>query len=108
SSGLLRLQRAEGERVSAGGVVATVYADQASLDRQSEIDALETQIAQLQYAEEAALNAEASLKLDDQILQNILDLRQAVSAGRLDGAEDSGAELRVLVLKRDYTYTEAE
>ena len=33
TNGLLRLQRAEGERVSAGGVVATVYADQASLDQ---------------------------------------------------------------------------
>ena len=38
SGGLLRVQRAEGERVAAGGTVASVYADQASLDRQAEID----------------------------------------------------------------------
>lgn len=55
TSGLLQLQRAEGERISDGGVVALVYADQATLDRQKEIQSLHTQIEQLQYAEEAAL-----------------------------------------------------
>ena len=58
TSGLLQLQRAEGERISDGGVVALVYADQATLDRQKEIQSLHTQIEQLQYAEEAALGAE--------------------------------------------------
>ena len=48
TSGLLQLQRAEGERVSTGGTVALVYADQASLDRQDEIEALEVQLQQLQ------------------------------------------------------------
>ena len=38
--GLMQLRRGEGERVSSGGAVATVYADQASLDRQNEIEAL--------------------------------------------------------------------
>ena len=108
SSGLLRLQRAEGERVSSGGVVATVYADQASLDRQNQMDALQTQIDQLQYAEEAALASEVSLKLDTQIMQNILDLRKALTADRLDAAESAGSDLRSLVLKRDYTYTDTE
>ena len=64
TSGLLQLQRAEGERISDGGVVALVYADQATLDRQKEIQSLHTQIEQLQYAEEAALGAEVSLRLD--------------------------------------------
>ena len=38
--GLMQLRRSEGERVSSGGAVATVYADQASLDRQNEIETL--------------------------------------------------------------------
>lgn len=42
TSGLLQLQRAEGERISDGGVVALVYADQATLDRQKEIQSLHT------------------------------------------------------------------
>ena len=94
TSGLLQLQRAEGERISDGGVVALVYADQATLDRQKEIQSLHTQIEQLQYAEEAALGAEVSLRLDAQILQTIRDYRGALAADRLDTAEvrpDGGA-----------------
>ena len=100
--GQRQLQRTEGERVSAGGLVALVYADQASVERQEEIRSLETQIEQLQYAREAALGAEVSQRLDAQILQNMVDYRSAVTADRLDRAEDWGAELRSLVLKRDY------
>ena len=40
TSGLLQQQRTEGERVSAGGVVALVYADQASLELQQQIQSL--------------------------------------------------------------------
>lgn len=106
TNGLLQQQRSEGERVSDGGTVALVYADQASLDRQQQIQALQTQIEQLQYAEEAALGAEVTLRLDAQILQNIQDYRKALAADRLDTAEDVGAELRNLVMKRDYTYAD--
>lgn len=108
SSGLLQLQRSEGERVSAGGTVATVYADQASLDSQTEIEALTTRIEQLEYAQEAALSSEVSLKLDTQIMQSILDYRGSLAADRLVKAEEYGAALRGLVLKRDYTYSDTE
>lgn len=103
TNGLLQLQRAEGERVSAGGVVAAVYADQASLDRQSEIEALKVQIEQLQFAQEAALGAEASMKLDAKILRSMQAFREALEEDRLDVAEDHGAELRALIMKRDYS-----
>lgn len=104
--GQRQTQRAEGERVSAGGTVALVYADQASVELQEEIQSLETRIEQLRYAQEAALGAEVSQRLDAQILQNMVDYRSAVAADRLDRAEDWGAELRSLVLKRDYTYSD--
>lgn len=101
--GLLRIQRAEGERVSAGGTVASVYADQASLDRQAEIDSLESRVEQLQYAQNLALAAETTRKLDAQITQNLLSYRQYLTAGRLYDAEGAALELRALVLKRDYS-----
>jgi len=100
--GLLRIQRAEGERVAAGGTVASVYADQASLDRQSEIDSLESRIEQLQYAQDLALAADTTRKLDAQIGQNILDYRRFLTSDRLYDAESIALELRALVLKRDY------
>ena len=82
SSGLLQLQREEGERVSDGGTIAAVYADQASLDLQKEILSLNARIEQLQYAREAALGAEVVQKLDVQISQSLLDYRAAVTAER--------------------------
>lgn len=105
---LLQLRRAEGERVSTGGTVAMVYADQASLDRQNEIAALEARVEQLQYAQEASLGSEASLKLDAQIMQSMVAVRSGLAQDRLDVAEDAGAELRTLIMKRDYTYSDTE
>lgn len=106
TGGLLRISRSEGERVGNGGEIAVVYDDQASLDRQDKIDSLVTQIEQLQYAEEAALGSEASLKLDSQIVADILTLRGDLAADKLDAAETHEADLRSLVLKRDYTYSD--
>ena len=108
ASGLLRLQRSEGEKVGAGGTVALVYADQASLDRQREIDELSGRIEQLQFAQEASLGSEVSLKLDAQIMCSLLDYRAELAAGRLDNAEEHETELKSLVLKRDYTYSDTE
>ena len=88
--GLMQLRRSEGERVSTGGAVATVYADQASLDRQNEIESLTNRIDQLKYAQESILGAEVTLKLDSQIAQTLLDYRSAAAAGRLDTAETHG------------------
>lgn len=105
AGGLLRIQRAEGERVAAGGTVATVYADQASLDRQQEIDSLEDRVEQLQYAQDLALAAETTRKLDAQINQNLLEYRRFLAADRLYDAESTALELRALVLKRDYSET---
>ena len=107
TNGLLQLSRAEGERVSKGGTIASVYADQASLDRQSEIEALELQIEQLEFAKESAVGAEATVKLDAQILRSMRSLRSTLADHRLDLTEEIGAELRALVLKRDYNSDEA-
>ena len=104
--GLLRQERAEGERVSNGGVVATVYADEASLRRQEELNRLEMQLEQLQYAREAAEGAEIAVKLDAQILQSILSYRSLLTAGKLQEASNQGSALQALVLKRDYTYSD--
>lgn len=107
-SGLLRLSRAEGERVSVGGAIGTVYADQASLDRQNEIDSLRARLEQLRFAQEAAVGDQVSLKLDSQIMEGILSLRQDLTADHLAAAEEHVSSLRSLVMKRDYTYTETE
>lgn len=104
--GLLQQERTEGERVSSGGIVATVYADEASLERQEELNRLTARLEQLQYAREAAEGAEISVKLDAQILQSILSYRSRLVAGKLQEAVTQGSTLQSLVLKRDYTYSD--
>lgn len=106
TGGVLQVRRAEGERVSVGGTVAAVYADQTSVDRQTEIEALNARIGQLQYAREAEVGVEVAQKLDTQIRRNILDYRAALTAGHLGDAQKQGAQLRAQVLKRDYTNTD--
>ena len=107
-AGVLRLTRDEGEKVSRGGTVAAIYADSDSLRRQTEVDELENRLEQLRYARDAALADEVALKLDSQITAALLDHRREVEAGQLRDAEDAGAKLRSLILKRDYTHTDAE
>lgn len=107
-AGLLRIQRAEGERVSVGGVIAKVYADENSLARQEQADALRSRLEQLQFAQEAAFGTEVSLKLDAQIMQSLLNLRGCLTANRLDEMDEYATSLRSLVLKRDYTYAGTE
>lgn len=101
AGGLLRIQRAEGERVSVGGTVAEVYEDQASLERQLEADSLSERLEQLQYAQ--SLTKGTVTKLDEQITRRILDYRRYVTSDRLYDAEDVSSELRALVMRRDYS-----
>lgn len=108
SGGLLQLQREEGERVAVGGTIARVYTDQASLDRQEEMELLNARMEQLRYIQEAEDGVEVAQKLDQQIRRNVLDYRAALAANRLNDAEKRGAELRAQVLKREYTISDTE
>ena len=69
SETLLELERAEGERVNAGGALATVYRSESALNDHRQLRALRSRLEQLRYAREASRDAETALKLDgDSIL----------------------------------------
>ena len=51
STGLLYITRDEGERVSKGKSVATVYHSQEALDQAERLEELQLQLEQLQYAQ---------------------------------------------------------
>jgi len=104
--GLVRIQRIEGERVSKGGTVALAYADQGALDRLEELETLTAQLDRLEYIRASALEQQASMKLDKEIMDELTAFRKAVVSERLDAAEDSAGALKNLVLKRDYTYSD--
>ena len=107
-SGTVSRQVQEGQRVAAGQTVATVYSDDSALQTVSQIETLELQLQQLQFALTSYLDPDAALKLDTSITGDILALRQTLSGGDYSAAESDLAQLKAAVLKRDHSYTSQE
>ena len=107
-SGTLSRARQEGERVGVGQVLARVYANDGALQTVSQIETLELQLQQLQFALTSYLNPDAALKLDTSITGDILTLRQALTDGDYTAAEGDIAPLKAAVLKRDHSYASQE
>lgn len=104
---LIELTRTEGERVAANKPLATVYQSAETLERQKELDALEEQLEQLQFAQSAARDAETALRLDAQIENDIVALRAALSSEGYASLEAGVSALKTTVLKREYAYSGA-
>ena len=107
-NGTLSRARQEGERVGVGQVLARVYANDGALQTVSQIETLELQLQQLQFALTSYLNPDAALKLDTSITGDILTLRQSLTGGDYTAAEGDIAPLKAAVLKRDHSYTSQE
>lgn len=107
-SGTLSRARQEGEWVGVGQVLARVYANDGALQTVSQIETLELQLQQLQFALTSYLNPDAALKLDTSITGDILTLRQSLTGGDYTAAEGDIAPLKAAVLKRDHPYASQE
>ena len=107
-NGTLSRVRQEGERVGVGQVLARVYANDGALQTVSQIETLELQLQQLQFALTSYLNPDAALKLDTSITGDILTRRQALTGGDYTAAEGDIAPLKAAVLKRDHSYASQE
>ena len=107
-SGTLSRARQEGERVGVGQVLARVYANDGALQTVSQIETLDLQLQQLQFALTSYLNPDAALKLDTSITGDILTLRQSMTGGDYTAAEGDIAPLKAAVLKRDHPYASQE
>ena len=107
-SGTLSRARQEGERVGVGQVLARVYANDGALQTVSQIETLDLQLQQLQFALTSYLNPDAALKLDTSITGDILTLRQSLTGGDYTAAEGDIAPLKAAVLKRDHPYASQE
>ena len=107
-SGTLSRVQQEWQRVGVGQVLAMVYANDSALQTVSQIETLELQLQQLQFALTSYLDPDAALKLDTSITGNILTLRQSLTGGDYTAAESDIAQLKAAVLKRDHPYTSQE
>ncbi len=105
---LLVLERDEGERVPAGGTLATVYRSESALNDHRTLRTLTAQLEQLEHARAAANDTETALKLDEEIRADIVALRGALAGGSWSSAESVGSELKTTVLRREYAYEGTE
>ena len=105
SESLIELRRTEGERVANGKPVATVYHSEDALRSAQELEALESQLEQLRYAQSAANDTEASLRLDADVEGGILAVRTALSRDNYAALDNLSTALKTTVLKREFAYS---
>jgi len=95
---------AEGEKVSAGGAVATLYSSASGLDAKHKIHQLESEIEQLEYVLNSGGSPADTARLDAQVLDTVASIRASAAAGDLSELENKALSLRTQVFKRDFTY----
>ena len=105
SAGILDLLPDEGERVAAGETVAVVYQSRDALDRKKQLQSLELELQQLEYALRNGGNLSDAAKLERQIITSILTIRANTAAGDLSSLESDTLTLRTQVLQRDFAYS---
>lgn len=104
-AGMVDIVLSEGSTVAKGGTVAKVYADAYALERESELDALEREIEQLQYVTGRGTASADTAELNSGIVAAITSLKASAARGDLSDLEKDASELKNLVFRRDYTYS---
>lgn len=104
SDSLVELTRSEGERVAKGRRVATVYQSAEALEAERHVTALRTQLEQLKSAQTAARDAEAALRLDSALEEDIVAMRALLVSGSYIAAGSAVSKLEATVLQREYAY----
>lgn len=104
SSGTLRHVATEGAKIGAGQTIAESYSNADALDTVSQIETLELQQEQLEFAMTSYLDSDAALKLDSSITSGVLAFHQALAGGDYTLAQEDLAALKASILKRDYSF----
>lgn len=109
TGGVVEVLPQEGEKVSRGGTVALLYQDNSGLERKEQLEQLELEKEQLEYAM-ARLDQGGgdSSQLSQQVLKAIVALRSSVASGDLTGLESRSMDLKSLIYKREYAFGETE
>ena len=105
-SGILEVTRAEGEKVGKGQQIALVYRDSQAQTSQAQIADLEMDIALLEEAISQSGDLESAARLDEDILQAVVDLRSSYAQQDYTQLREQVMGVKSSVLKRGYTYGE--
>ena len=103
-SGIVELTRSEGEKVGVGQTVALVYQNTQAQADQAQIQALSQEIELLEYAMGQGGIGSSAARLDEDILQDMVDLRASAALGDFGDLEDQVRTVKSDVLRRGYTY----
>lgn len=95
------LTRREGERAGVGQAVATGYQSADAQARQWEIEAMEAELSQLQYAWSSDLDVENTAALDQELTSLFTEAAQAAVRRDLAAVEALGPRIKGLLLRRD-------
>ena len=105
-SGILEITRAEGEKVGKGQQIALVYRDSQAQASQAQIEEMEMDIELLEEAIGQSGDLESAARLDEDILQAVVDLRSSYALGDYTQLREQVMNVKSGVLKRGYTYGE--
>lgn len=94
------LTRAEGEKVAAGTTVAVTYEDSSAQELQSQIAALEEQLAQLQYVYESSSSKMDKTSLDNEILGDIVQCATYTARDNLIAVPVPATQVKSQILRR--------
>ena len=94
-TGIVDVTRSEGEKVGVGQSVAQVYRDSQAQTNQADLEALADQIQLLEYSSDGG-GVDSAAKLDEEILQAVVELRASAALddySQLEDQEVSGANI---------------
>ncbi len=91
---------AEGERVRAGQAIATGYRDEDAQNRQSQIDELEHQLEQLEYAGAYSSDASDQAQLDSEIQSTLVNMSKYIARRDMNSIGDHSTSLKGLIIRR--------
>lgn len=103
-TGIVDVIRREGEKVAVGKSVARVHRDSQALAAQEQLDELSMEISLLDYALGAGDTYSSSARLDESILQSLVQLRSCAAVNDYSQLEDQVMAVKSQVLQRDYIY----
>lgn len=103
-SGIVEVLRREGEKVGVNQLVARVYRDSQAQNDYAHLNQLEQEIELLQSVAGEGVGVESAARLDEDILQSVVQLRAAVAQDDYSQLEDQVQQIKSGVLKRGYTY----
>lgn len=104
--GIVELKCGEGEKLGVGQTVAYVYRDSQAQSDRAALEELESQILLLEEVAAAGAGLESAARLDEDILQSVVELRASVAHQEFSDVDDQVRDVKRGVLQRGYTYGE--